>query len=829
MTYCLGVDLGTTFVAAAVARPNGVEMCTLGDRSVVSPAVVHVGEDGTVVTGDAADRRSITDPDLVGREVKRRLGDPTPIMLGSVPHPVTALLGALLRDVWQKVVATEGGVPERTVMTHPANWGPFRRELFDEVPLTAGIDAPRMVTEPEAAAAYYAASGRMHDGEIVAVYDLGGGTFDATVVRKHPGGIEILGTPEGIERLGGVDFDEAILSHVDAAGGGALAELDRGDAQTAVALARLRQDCVLAKEALSLDAETVIPVFLPGRHFEVRLTRTEFEKMVRAPVESTIGALSRTVQSAGLRPTDLSAVMLVGGSSRIPLIAEMVSREFGRPAMADAHPKYAVASGAATIAAESSAAVTGRWGGFGPGGLALQAVGGPTVPPATNGAAPHGCGWGADASGPRRPLDVRAFAAAPPRSASGARPGIPRPAPPAAPPPGEASAFEPTEVLTLLPRPVPNLPSGPSRPRSPRPILLAAAAVVTASALALVYLLGPWRAPAAGTPGPAPQPTVQASATTPPPAPTTPPVASSAQPTVAGAFPVAAGPQSGAVMPGGKLAYVTSTGTKAISVVDLGTRTVVASIPIAAGPPVYVAFTPDGSHAYVSVFDEANKSGNAIVVVDTATRSVTATIPAERFPYAIAVSPDGRQVYVPNHDADLVSVIDTATNNVINKITVKPNPHSVAFSVDGRRAYVANHASNVVTVIDTKNGAILAEIPVGRSPHSIAMSPDGSRVYVVDYDADSVAVVNPAANTVVGTIPVQREPQSVKFAPDGRHAYVVNDGSNSVSVIDTATSTVTATLGVGQTPTDVFVAPDGRHAYVTNISSNDVTVLNIGG
>jgi hypothetical protein len=190
------------------------------------------------------------------------------------------------------------------------------------------------------------------------VYDLGGGTFDATVLRKLPTGIEILGTPEGVERLGGVDFDEAILSHVDYAADGALSDLDMRDPQTIVALARLRQDCILAKEALSVDTETVLPVFLPGRHFDVRITRSDFEDMVRAPIESTIGALSRTLQSAQVQPTDLSAVLLVGGSSRIPLIARMVSAELGCPTVMDAHPKYAVALGAARLSAEAAPART---------------------------------------------------------------------------------------------------------------------------------------------------------------------------------------------------------------------------------------------------------------------------------------------------------------------------------------------------------------------------------------------------------------------------------------------------------------------------------------
>ena len=132
---------------------------------------------------------------------------------------------------------------------------------------------------------YHAAPGRLAAGGVLAVYDLGGGGFEATIVRTRPEGPEILGTPEGIDGFGGLDIDEAILSYVDDAVGGALARLDMDDARTAVALARLRHDCVLAKENLSLDTETVVPVFLPGRHFEIRLNRTTFDQMLRSQVE----------------------------------------------------------------------------------------------------------------------------------------------------------------------------------------------------------------------------------------------------------------------------------------------------------------------------------------------------------------------------------------------------------------------------------------------------------------------------------------------------------------------------------------------------------------
>ena len=353
--YSLGVDLGTTFVAAAVARGSRVEMITLGDRTVVAPAVVYARDDGSLVTGEAANRRAVSNPDRVGREFKRRLGDPTPVMLGGTPHAVTSLLAALLSETVAKVTETEGAPPANVVLTHPANWGPYRRELFEEVPQLAGVPQVRMITEPEAAAAHYAASRHLADGDTVAVYDLGGGTFDATVLRKRAVGIDILGSPEGIERLGGVDFDDAILAHINFSSGGALSELDLSNPQTGIALARLRQDCIAAKEALSIDTEASIPVFLPNRHFDVRLTRGEFEDMIRAQIESTIGALTRTLRSARVEPTDLSAVLLVGGSSRIPLVAQMITAALNRPTLVDAHPKYAVALGAATVGAELGA------------------------------------------------------------------------------------------------------------------------------------------------------------------------------------------------------------------------------------------------------------------------------------------------------------------------------------------------------------------------------------------------------------------------------------------------------------------------------------------
>src|SRR6185295_7675375 len=236
MAYRLGVDLGTTFLAAAVARPTGVRMVALGDRTVVAPAVVDIGDEG-ILTGSAAERRAAGHPDRLGRDLKRRLGDPSPIRLGGdslapgggLTHPVATLLGAQLRDVVARVSDIEGGRPERIVLTHPASWSPHRREQLGEGARAAGIETPQMVTEAEAVVSS-ALADRLHDGQIVAIYDLGGGTLEATVVRKQADGIEILGAA-GMDEFGGVDFDEAILSHIDHTTGGALSAADGDDPQ----------------------------------------------------------------------------------------------------------------------------------------------------------------------------------------------------------------------------------------------------------------------------------------------------------------------------------------------------------------------------------------------------------------------------------------------------------------------------------------------------------------------------------------------------------------------------------------------------------------------
>ena len=355
MGYWLGVDLGTTWTAAAIVRDGRAEVVTLGTHTAAIPSVLFVREDGTTLVGEAAARRASLDPDSVVREFKRRLGDPTPIVVNSTPYSADALTAKLLRFVVDAVRERQGGPPDGVTVSYPANWGPYKQELLGQAVAQADLgDIPvTTITEPEAAAISYAANERVEVGDVVAVYDLGGGTFDAAVLHKTVDGFEVLGKPEGIERLGGIDFDEAVYTHVARSVREALEGLDPDDPSTLSAVYRLREECVDAKEALSADTDVAIPVMLPPIQTEVRLTRAEFEAMIAPTLTPTVQALSRALRSANVEPADVKAVLLVGGSSRIPVVAQQLAAELGRPVALDTDPKHAIALGAARFGAGS--------------------------------------------------------------------------------------------------------------------------------------------------------------------------------------------------------------------------------------------------------------------------------------------------------------------------------------------------------------------------------------------------------------------------------------------------------------------------------------------
>jgi molecular chaperone DnaK len=380
--YRLGIDLGTTFTSAAVMRDGRVEPVALGgSHGTAIPTVVYLAGDQMQVGVDAV-RRSTTEPGSVVREFKRRVGDPTPLLVGGRPVAPEWLLARLVSWIVGQVSVTEGGPPQAVAVTHPANWGDHKRALLHQAIEREAVRLDRLVPEPVAAAHYYVAQRRLAPGSVVAVYDLGGGTFDAAVVEVDGSTCALRGRPDGIERLGGIDFDEAVFGHVLRALRLDPDTLDPEDLNTVAAVAGLRRSCVEAKEALSDATEVMIPVMLPDRHTEVRLTRPELEAMIRPPLDETVLALRRAIDGAGVTVDDLTAILLVGGSSRIPLVEQLVTADLGRPVATDARPKDAISMGAAFVAAQLEPAPT-------PSGRAGNAAPAPPPPPTPPGPA----GW----------------------------------------------------------------------------------------------------------------------------------------------------------------------------------------------------------------------------------------------------------------------------------------------------------------------------------------------------------------------------------------------------------------------------------------------------
>jgi actin-like ATPase involved in cell morphogenesis len=348
--YQLGVDLGTTFTSAAVARDGRVQTVNLTSRTPAMPSVVLIRENGEVLVGDAADSQAALEPTRAAREFKRRLGDPSPVVLGGTPYRAEALTAFLLRAVYQRVVGRMGEPPERVVLTHPASYSPQRLELLREAARRAGIGEVVLLSEPAAAALHYAALEPVPAGAAIAVYDFGGGSFEAAVARRNGNRFELLGTPQAIERLGGIDIDLAILSHVDDQLGGRLSGLDPNDPQSLSTVGRARIDSRVAKEVLSNDREAIIPVTVGGVTTNVTLTRAQLEQLIRPRIAETTDALQRTVVSTGLSLADIDRVLLVGGTSRIPLVRDLVARVTGRPIATDPDPEHAIAMGAAAVA-----------------------------------------------------------------------------------------------------------------------------------------------------------------------------------------------------------------------------------------------------------------------------------------------------------------------------------------------------------------------------------------------------------------------------------------------------------------------------------------------
>ncbi|GGO27201.1 Hsp70 family protein [Micromonospora parathelypteridis] len=367
--FALGVDLGTSNTVAVLRWPDGRTRPLLMDGQPVSPSAVYADPDGTLHTGWDARRLAQADPARFEANPKRRVDEPT-VQLGDRSYPPSDLLAAVLAAVARAAVGTVGFLPP-AVLTCPAAWDATRRQVLADALLQAGwpqaaehtLAGPtppgtRLLREPVAAARYYAQV--LHRpvpvGDSIAVFDFGGGTLDVAVLRNEgadpwgDSGFTVV-ADGGLPDLGGLDLDAALVQRVGELVG------DRHAAQWARLIrpadpaqrrdqVRLWDEVRGAKETLSRS--TVAPVAVPGVAEAVRLTRADVERVATPLLRRAVDRAREVIAAAGLSPDQLAGLFLVGGSSRIPLVARMLHAELGvAPTVLD-QPELPVAEGALT-------------------------------------------------------------------------------------------------------------------------------------------------------------------------------------------------------------------------------------------------------------------------------------------------------------------------------------------------------------------------------------------------------------------------------------------------------------------------------------------------
>jgi molecular chaperone DnaK len=351
-TYGLGVDIGDQTVVAAVCRHDDgwtgtPELLLLGPGSPgASAAVALVG--GRLSVFPPAG------PDPAGglvEHVLQRVGAPTPLVGAGRAFSAAAAVAAIVARAHELAARREGSPAAWTVLTVPPSWGSHRRDLLAGALESAGLPRSSVVSGAVAVVRAQLATGAVRPGATVAVYDLVAGSLDTAVLRTTAdGGIAELAVPPAPLAWGGRDLDDAVVGHV-------VGSLPDGAAPTDPAeRAALRQACNAAKEALSTETDVRVDVRADGLASAVRVVREDVEDLVADAVEASVDVLRRAVSAAGLAVDDLDAVVLAGGSSRVPLVAETLSAELGRPLVADGEPALTAACGAARLALERASA-----------------------------------------------------------------------------------------------------------------------------------------------------------------------------------------------------------------------------------------------------------------------------------------------------------------------------------------------------------------------------------------------------------------------------------------------------------------------------------------
>jgi actin-like ATPase involved in cell morphogenesis len=319
--YGLGIDVGTSAIKVAVRYNGRTQPFPLDDETAAPPV-----QDGA--------------------------------------EPSAQALAVVLESVVNTARSRLGGPPDSIALSYPAVAGQHGQDRLTEAARLAGLTDVTLVSDVRAAATHYATREQLGHGALIAVYDLGARGFSTAVTRVTGAGATIIGAVKGAEGVAGDDFDIAVLAHVDLLTKGAVTRLDPEEPAAAIDLERLRRECRRAKEALSEQESASINVLLPDaaagsgafvRQSEVSLTRDALESMLWAPLESTVTATGHALDSARVTPEQLSGVVLIGGSARIPLVADLLTTSFGFGVHPDPDLTDAVALGLAQHASPSPA------------------------------------------------------------------------------------------------------------------------------------------------------------------------------------------------------------------------------------------------------------------------------------------------------------------------------------------------------------------------------------------------------------------------------------------------------------------------------------------
>ncbi|MEU4422589.1 Hsp70 family protein, partial [Actinoplanes sp. NPDC024001] len=354
--YALGIDFGTSNTVAVARWPDGRARPILVDGSPLLPSAVYADAAGNLLVGRDAVHSARLDPARFEPNPKRRVDDGL-VLLGEREFEAVELIAAVLARITEEWHRAVGPYRPQTTLTCPASWGAARRTLLAEAAARAGLEGARLVAEPVAAATYFAeVLGRdVPIGSVVIVHDFGAGTFDASAVARTAEGFEVLAV-DGRDDLGGLDVDAAVVEHLRTDEWSRL--MEPATVEERRARRQLWDDVRIAKERLSRaqSADFVVPLL----DTEAHLTREELETVARPVLEQTVRVTKNLLRWADLPDGRLAGVFLVGGASRIPLVATLLHRELGDPPVVIEQPELVVAegsilAGAALLATEPAA------------------------------------------------------------------------------------------------------------------------------------------------------------------------------------------------------------------------------------------------------------------------------------------------------------------------------------------------------------------------------------------------------------------------------------------------------------------------------------------